>query len=109
MLVSMAAFVQQVFRWLLLGDEILSELRSALIDRDSMSDDPSTAPGSVWKSAALHPRILECWDAVDCVEETKEANWLHWTAERFPESAHEFQKLMLLRLASGLAIRLFVR
>jgi hypothetical protein len=95
MFVFVAALVQQVFRWLLLRYEILSELCSALINRDGMPNHSSTASGSIWKSAALHPRILECWDAVDCVEETEEANRLHWAAERFSESTHEFQKLML--------------
>jgi hypothetical protein len=32
MLVSMAALVQHEFRWPVLGDEILSKLRPALID-----------------------------------------------------------------------------
>jgi hypothetical protein len=38
------------------------------------------------------------WHAVDCIEETKEADGAHWTAEGFSEGAHEFEESLLLSL-----------
>ena len=73
-----------------------------------MSDDASTAARGVWELAALHPGILEGRNAVDCIEESKEADGLDWAAERFPESAHELQQLVLFRLFARLAVFVLV-
>jgi|TARA_R110002003_G_scaffold110_7_gene9312 hypothetical protein len=110
MLVLVMALVVHRSIWLLLGDQVLAELRAALIDRDSMPYYPSTTAGSVREFAALHPRILERRDAVDGVEEPKEPNGSNRTTECFSECAHEFKKFSFLGLlACGCFLVLVIR
>ena len=71
----------------------MSELCTPFIDRDRMTYYVRTASCSIREPAALHPCILECRHAVDCIKKTKEAYGFYRAAECLPERAHEFEKL----------------
>jgi hypothetical protein len=46
-----------------LRNEILPELRPALIDGDGVPDDICRHGGCVWEARAFHPRCFELWYA----------------------------------------------
>jgi hypothetical protein len=103
-------FFVQLFQRLT-GDEIDPELRSPLVDADSMSNDLRTRPCSVGKATSSHPCILESRYTVDGVKQSNESNAFDRAAECLAEGLHELIQLegflsVFLRLAtfSGLPL-----
>lgn len=95
---TMVTLVVRCIVWLGLGDEILPELCSSLVDRHSMPYDSCRTSCSVGKLAALHPCILEMWHTVDGIEEAKKADRAYRAAKGLSECAHKLKEFLLLLL-----------
>ncbi len=90
----------------LFGNQILPELRTALINSDGMSNRSCRGFGRVRELGASHPSRLELWNAVHAVEKPDEFDPLGRTGEGFAEPLHElelvpFGQLFFLRMLSS--------
>ena len=83
---------------LAMANQILAELRAALVDAHGVSDHDGGGLGRVGELATLHPGVLEARDGIDGVEEAQKADPTYGSAEGVTEGGEVLEHLPLLLL-----------